>query len=764
MRVYKISLRNYRVFEDPLEIEIPSGLVGIYGPNGAGKSYFIESIPWILFGRSRTSISDIRTSGATGDCETEIEFEHDGHFHKVRRSVSLRGLVKARAWVDNELVADGVKETNRFVQSTLGMDIDSFRSSVFAEQRQVASFSDAAPSERQKLVLSLLGITPLDRARDLARIDFRNRMEQLKLARAAVPPIEGLTEEIAQFSQEYESASKRLIEIEDEINGKDLELARVEAEFKRLQNIKTRREQIIAVGREKKRLHVQVLSQLKELREVQKRFDDVARQIDLRKSEVMNTDELEATESRLKLELQYIRDKEAACRMLNDLLSQSGFSSVLEIQKELGTLTDDMKCLADHKGELVVKMGRTEAELSIRSSQFIDKESKYGQMKMLGSDSLCPTCGQVLGEAFNSHLLEVSADLANEERLLQHLSSELAGLQHEIEMCDKALRESNAKIATFEDLLYQAKLSEEKLVSCNSKHSESEVLIQLQAIKAELSIQVSIRNQLIKLESERDHLEMQIHKGKLLEDNLGQIETEVNALRSEVSALEFNSVYYIDLEAKYGSLAKVVDQLKQQRQQLQIAIVQVEGKLERSKALYAQATKSRDTITALESEVNLIGRVADYLSEFRRSVIAALGPRLASAAASLFSELTESEYDFLDVDTISWEIRISDSGNSFDLGRFSGSERDLANLAFRIAISEQIGMSFGDHLGLLVLDEVFGPLDDQRRFTMLGALDRLKSRFNQVIVVTHGADIKEQMPGAIEIVKLGARRATAYVV
>jgi DNA repair exonuclease SbcCD ATPase subunit len=63
----------------------------------------------------------------------------------------------------------------------------------------------------------------------------------------------------------------------------------------------------------------------------------------------------------------------------------------------------------------------------------------------------------------------------------------------------------------------------------------------------------------------------------------------------------------------------------------------------------------------------------------------------------------------------------------------------------------------------LVLDEVFGPLDDQRKSVMLRALDSLKARFNQVIVVTHGVEIKEQMPGSVEVVKLGRRRATARV-
>ena len=97
------------------------------------------------------------------------------------------------------------------------------------------------------------------------------------------------------------------------------------------------------------------------------------------------------------------------------------------------------------------------------------------------------------------------------------------------------------------------------------------------------------------------------------------------------------------------------------------------------------------------------------------------------------------------------------------LARFSGSETDLANLALRVAISEHVRFQSGGAVGLLVLDEVFGPLDPDRKDRMLQALNRLGSRFRQVLVITHDESIKEQLPSAIEVVKLPGRRATARV-
>jgi len=84
----RLYLRNFRVYEDELDLEIPPGLVGIFGPNGSGKSTLLEAILWTLFGKARTTKEQIRSAGVGGDCTTEVEFEHEGHLYLVRRTLS----------------------------------------------------------------------------------------------------------------------------------------------------------------------------------------------------------------------------------------------------------------------------------------------------------------------------------------------------------------------------------------------------------------------------------------------------------------------------------------------------------------------------------------------------------------------------------------------------------------------------------------------------------------------------------------------------
>ena len=45
-------------------------------------------------------------------------------------------------------MSEGVRDAERYVESVLGMDDGAFRASVFAEQKQLAAFSDHSPAER----------------------------------------------------------------------------------------------------------------------------------------------------------------------------------------------------------------------------------------------------------------------------------------------------------------------------------------------------------------------------------------------------------------------------------------------------------------------------------------------------------------------------------------------------------------------------------------------------------------------------------------
>jgi len=62
-------------------------------------------------------------------------------------------------------------------------------------------------------------------------------------------------------------------------------------------------------------------------------------------------------------------------------------------------------------------------------------------------------------------------------------------------------------------------------------------------------------------------------------------------------------------------------------------------------------------------------------------------------------------------------------------------------------IAERAGQNFS----LLILDEVFGSLDEARRFNVVELLRGLHDRFEQVILITHVEPVREGMDRVITV-------------
>ncbi|MHB8296334.1 MAG: P-loop NTPase family protein, partial [Acidimicrobiales bacterium] len=272
--------------------------------------------------------------------------------------------------------------------------------------------------------------------------------------------------------------------------------------------------------------------------------------------------------------------------------------------------------------------------------------------------------------------------------------------------------------------------------------------------------------------------EARIAAGRARLERLGRAEAEHAAESRQVAVLEaalaalrerLRSITFSGPEL--AAAADALSVAKREQAEASAARRRALEALAEARSALANLTTRREEAVELHrrvdersDEARHVGRTAELLAEFRESLAATIGPRLAAQAAELFAELTDSEYDTLTVSPDTYEIMVRDAGQEFGMARFSGSETDLANLALRIAISEQVRFQAGGAVGLLVLDEVFGPLDEGRKLSMLTALERLRGRFGQILVVTHDPEMKEQLPAAIEVRKLPGRRARASLV
>jgi DNA repair protein SbcC/Rad50 len=135
-------------------------------------------------------------------------------------------------------------------------------------------------------------------------------------------------------------------------------------------------------------------------------------------------------------------------------------------------------------------------------------------------------------------------------------------------------------------------------------------------------------------------------------------------------------------------------------------------------------------------------------SDLRTDLNFQLRPELSELASAFLSELTDARYAELELDD-QYNIVILEDGIPKPV--LSGGEEDLANLVLRLAISQMIAERAGQAFSLLILDEVFGSLDEARRFNVVELLRGLQDRFEQVILITHIEPVREGLDRVINV-------------
>jgi exonuclease SbcC len=169
---------------------------------------------------------------------------------------------------------------------------------------------------------------------------------------------------------------------------------------------------------------------------------------------------------------------------------------------------------------------------------------------------------------------------------------------------------------------------------------------------------------------------------------------------------------------------------------------------ERAQAAQRELDDQRARADVLGADRRLHEELDDAFEDLRFRLNEQLRPEISGLASSLIAELTDGRYTELELDD-NYAICVLEDG--VRKPAISGGEEDVANLVLRLAISQMIADRAGQPFSLLVLDEVFGSLDEARRQSVVELLRRLHDRFEQVIVITHIESVREGLDRVIAV-------------
>lgn len=148
---YVVEFSNGRTLKQ--DVEFDKGMTAIYGTNESGKSFLLEMLRFALFGSSA-----LRGIGEDYvRLEMAASFDIRGETYKVERT-----LKKATLSRGVEVIATGVSPVNEKFYRLLGFGLSVFDVACAANQDDLLSLTSMRPTERKKLVDSVVGIGALD--------------------------------------------------------------------------------------------------------------------------------------------------------------------------------------------------------------------------------------------------------------------------------------------------------------------------------------------------------------------------------------------------------------------------------------------------------------------------------------------------------------------------------------------------------------------------------------------------------------------------
>jgi exonuclease SbcC len=775
MLITHLRLQNFRQHADT-RLELGPGLTGITGANGAGKSTILEAIGFALYGvgAARGGKDTVKRRGAAprAPVEVELSFELGSRRFRVVRGLNAAELFQEGA---DQPLANSLAAVTQRAERLLGMTRDEFFKTYFTGQKELALMAGLGAADRGRFLSNVLGYERLKDAQDRNRDERKLADARLQALRSGMPSAADLAAERTavearlKAAVEAESAAARRAETaaaelaaavpdaEAEAARRD-EHRRLEAEYRIAQNAATtamervsRAQQAVAEAEQAAARLAELDARLQPLAALREEDQRLARAAEgVRDRETLARAHADETASVARLEAELAALPTAA--QMQELIALG--------QKLRMQLEEAEKAAVAQRRDWTRDEQEARTRLQALRDQYTELKEQHERLTAAGDDGLCPTCRRPL-KGHREEVLTLLADQLEEVRLNgQYLARRAEQLKDE----PAELKELEARRATLQHELEEARSLHARR-STEAKRAD-ELRASLDSARARLA---EFTARLVEAPPAYDaarHAEVRRQRGMLeetakLRERTAADAARLDAARTEqaaaLAALEAARLRGTELLAALRTLAfdpATAEQAEARRAAAQAeeraaALASADAQAERRAAEEARTriaariaeleARSREAAEA-ETELRLRQELDRAFTELRTDLNAALRPELAELASGFLRDLTQGRYQDLELDE-QYQAAVVDDGEVKPV--ISGGEEDLVNLALRLAVSQMIADRAGQPLSLLVLDEIFGSLDEPRRGAVIELLRSLADRFPQVILITHVDSLRD---------------------
>ena len=787
MRLKSIELKNFRRYKDEI-VEFPDGLIGIVGRNGAGKSTLIEALAWCLYGSdlARTKQEEIKRTEADSreECKVTIEINLDSDAIRIERRLTGKNATPhADLYLNENPIAhvSGTTAVTKFIINRTRMDHVAFITSIFAKQKDLDRLSDMGGGQRKKTILRLLRIDQIEDAIKLLKDDMKMDNIEIEHLTKNLKDLESIKNELIQFKENHSKTIQLIKKIQININKLRDSLKTQKTEFSDL---------------EKKSIQHQTTEKKIEghkglLNGKQEEKNGVENDLD-------TSQEAEKILNKLKVKLIKFEEIKKEKENLDSLKIQH--IEKLSFEKNLGRYTQHMKKDLDIKKEFEEKIKKfsnldnmqelvidelkqlhklLEAEkiedskiqsiIYEKSRRKSEYEGQLDEIKQLGKKSTCPTCMRPLEGIVSKLSSKYQSDISNLQNEIKTISSQKNNILKKIQSIESEIqskeKEDNqikkmfqkhgnylAKIEIINNTLESNK-NEKNLIEKDLKKLSGISYNEKRYLQVTLKFKEldKINNNAIGLIEHVKKIPALKTRLKLINQNISKLSIGLTNFEKKLIAIGFNETQYQKVKQKTAYTEKNYHEQRENFIKNRQIFDQIKDQINQQELSIKEENKKLEKIDNIRSKIGTRKKLEKIMTDFKSDLIIRIQPQLSSRTSELFGQITNGRYPTVELDD-DFAIKIYDGGKEHTLQRFSGGETDLANLCLRIAISEELSQrSGGSGTQFIVLDEIFGSQDNERKTNILRALQELTNQFRQILLITHVEDVKDSLPYVLNI-------------
>ena len=260
MRPVLLEMNGFASFREPATVDFTDAdFFALVGPTGSGKSTVIDAMTFALYGSvprwGRKGMVSLALAPTVARGTVKLIFDVEGQRYVVarelrrmgsqvsQRAASLERLADpaglARPGDRTEPMAGNLAEVTEKVERLLGLSYEDFCQCVVLPQGQFANFLHAKPSERQEILLRLLGAEHYKQMMTRANQRASNAAQRAQVHTETLVPLADATPEAEEMSRAVEQTLAELTDRTDaavpQIRAAQQELARAQAQLEGLQ-------------------------------------------------------------------------------------------------------------------------------------------------------------------------------------------------------------------------------------------------------------------------------------------------------------------------------------------------------------------------------------------------------------------------------------------------------------------------------------------------------------------------------------------------